>query len=72
MYVKLPTPQWPVLKCLHCISGCSNVIIGDHDKTTMLAGCIKSANVSILLHFQDKTFNKIQNSNYIESSRENK
>lgn len=50
MYVELPAPQWSVLQCFHCIPGCSNVIIGYHNKTTMLAGCVKSADISILLH----------------------
>lgn len=52
MYVKLPTPQWFVLESFHRISGCSNIIIGDHNKTTMLASCIESTDISIVLHIE--------------------
>ena len=57
MYIKLPTSQWFILECFHRISGCSNIIIGDHNKTTMLASCIESADISILLHIDDVKLN---------------
>lgn len=47
--VNLSATNHLVLQVLHCILGVANVVIGNHDKATMLALCVHATNLSVLL-----------------------
>lgn len=59
--IHILTPQWLVLKRLHCILCCPYVIIRYHNKTTMLASGIECPYVPILLKKAGERNQKLRN-----------